>query len=284
MLVRGSLIQSTRDGEFRKVEELLPGDHVFDPWLDCEVKVIDILSRIVDFETWDRAKRASFLPIRISPGALGTQSPREEIFVSPQQQIFSLHERRNMKILCSASAFDLSEQTEGIHTCILRKVEYFALFTTQSHMLNVNGVLLQSFSDADLHPDAPGEDFPHNVHPLHKRDRDSPQETSISDDLPDKGRWFWRAHSFKSSVLRLETLLQAKVARKDKTANFASGTLLKSSILRGLKIATPLSFLLLFAGAHGSVFLITLLVILVLDPLLNMLNALVAVSCDDGLS
>ncbi|MBW6418296.1 Hint domain-containing protein [Celeribacter sp. PS-C1] len=147
----GARIQCDRDGQSKAVEDLVTGDRVFDPVLKKSVEIVDILSRKIRFTEGDRALHAAFWPLRVGPCALGPHMPQEVVYVSPGQTVFSVAGTNSLKALEHCSALELAEQSFDIQTCVMHEVEYIALFTELPQIMNVNGLLLQSYSYVALY-------------------------------------------------------------------------------------------------------------------------------------
>ena len=151
MLVKGARIQCDRDGQSKAVEDLAVGDRIFDPVLNSRIAIVDILSRTIRFTEGDRSLHAALWPLRVGPSALGPNMPQDVVHVSPGQTVFSAAGKESLNTLEQCSALELAEQSFDVQTCVMHEVEYIALFTELPQIMNVNGLLLQSYSYVALY-------------------------------------------------------------------------------------------------------------------------------------
>ena len=155
MLVKGARIRRDGYGRSTAAEELLVGDQIFDPLIDRNVEIVDILSRTIRFAEKGHSLRAAFWPLRFGPYALGPQMPQEVVHVSPGQTIFSVVRENGLTVLEQFSASELARQSSSIQTCVMHEVEYIAIFTELPQIMSANGLLLQSYSYAALYSGGP---------------------------------------------------------------------------------------------------------------------------------
>lgn len=154
MLVKGAPVLCDSEGSRKLVEELQIGEHIYDPLAEKSVEIVDILSRKIDLSKWPRATRAALTPLQIFPASIARNIPYQTVRVSPSQPVFFTDGSGRRKVLRCDHASALAKAVDGVESCIIRRVEYFAIFTEASQVFNVGGLLVQGFSpeiyDADF--------------------------------------------------------------------------------------------------------------------------------------
>lgn len=143
MITHDTFVQTSKNGATTRAEKLAIGDVVYDGFTNRYCEISNLLSRTVNVR-----ERDCLAPVTIFQGTCGTEIPRANVRVSPQQEV--LYVARDMKCggparLESSSAAQLGQ----IPNCIgmnADEITYVALFFEQQCYLVCSGLLLPSYT------------------------------------------------------------------------------------------------------------------------------------------
>lgn len=151
MLTNGSMILVREEGDRRPVESLQISDFIFDPIADKYCEIIDILSREIRSEWLGEKYEHPLRPVVLDADLLGPGRPTHQTIVSPSQPILTVQSSNTLTtpMTANVTAASLATRSERLPRNFLPEsaaVTYFALFTTSQQLLDVQGLLMQTYS------------------------------------------------------------------------------------------------------------------------------------------
>lgn len=144
MLVAGTFVQVSSNGNAIPVEDLMIGSRVYEPILRKEVEVIDILARSIFVD----GTVGALNPITIRYETISGRIPLVDTWFSPSQMLLIPKRMNSMPrvSMVECRAKDISNRQETTP----RTVNYFALFLAKKGHIVANGIFAQAYTVEDV--------------------------------------------------------------------------------------------------------------------------------------
>jgi hypothetical protein len=144
MILSGSDVAITEDGEGVPVDFLLPGREIFSP-LSASMKKIKHIECVVFDVHKDISPRD--MPILISARKLADNSPSSDLYVSHDQLVtYPLRLARSQRlVLEEAPAQDIGRPVRRVDWKGGREIKYFKLIMEYPCLIEVNGTIVISY-------------------------------------------------------------------------------------------------------------------------------------------
>lgn len=149
MLCNGAKVRILRSGAMALVQDLEPGELIFDPLCDCYRVIEDIHMRRIARDEFDSGEFERLRPILIPEGAFGDGRPWFGMWVSPCQPFIVCRQLESStggyKNIFEISADQLLSEGKGVRDSFFNHFyfQYYLLLFDGVVFMEVNGVLLK---------------------------------------------------------------------------------------------------------------------------------------------
>lgn len=169
MLVQGTKVLVSDQGEYRPVEHLSVGGFFFDPLTEGYYEISDILTRRLEIRRKIGWQGHPLRPVVLKAGSVGDGRPHRDVAVSPFQDVLTKYAPGPDS---STPLVDLqsAERIEASYSSCKRfrrkDATYFAIFTDRPHFMDVSGLLMRTYCSEDFGASdtiQPGDQIMHAV-------------------------------------------------------------------------------------------------------------------------
>lgn len=141
MLTYGTYVQVTKGGETCRVEDLMIGQKVFNPFSEGVDEIIDILTRSVKCHS----ECDQWVPIELPVGVMSENRPSQPLLVSRKQPVMMKKISAGKRV----HEIDITEayKVMGAQNHMVDEITYTAIFFVKSRPVLANNALCMAYTN-----------------------------------------------------------------------------------------------------------------------------------------